>query len=385
MDKNSKYFNLFSECILVKGSKRSVIYDLPRNEFKFIPNTMHSILNKYESQTIEGIKECYPKESHTAIDNYFSFLIENDFIFFCDKDELELFPKLDLEWDFPSKISNVIIDINEDSSHNFKQIFSYIEALGCKDILLRNFSTKSIKEYDLILEHLKGSRFKSIDIITKYPNDIEDVNRLITKHSRLRTLIFHSAKEDTIIKGDNGMGNVVFRKKNIKLLSDSYLIDKSYFNINITLLTESQAHHTYFNRKLYIGGKGEIKNTPECEEEFGNIQDLKDTEELNTIIAKPEFQKYWFVHKELCEVCKDCEFRHMCVDNRLPYQRTDSSWYHKLECNYNPYICKWQGEEGYQTLEGCAVISNENGFLINHEKITEINKILWEKKEVENA
>ncbi len=158
---------------------------------------------------------------------------------------------------------------------------------------------------------------------------------------------------------------------------NSFLEQKFYFNINITLFTESQAHHTYFNRKLYIGPNGEIKNAPECEEEFGFIQDLESPDQLKEIIQTPAFQKYWFVHKEITDVCKDCEFRHMCVDNRLPYQRAKNEWYHKTECNYNPYIAKWKGEEGYRTLAECGVISNHEGFTINHEKIAAINEELW--------
>ena len=81
--------------------------------------------------------------------------------------------------------------------------------------------------------------------------------------------------------------------------------------------------------------------------------------------------------KDETDVCKDCEFRHMCVDNRLPYERSPNEWYHKIECNYNPYIAKWEGEEGYRTLAECGVISNEEGFSIDHEKIAEINEELW--------
>jgi len=128
---------------------------------------------------------------------------------------------------------------------------------------------------------------------------------------------------------------------------------------------------------IYIGPNGEIKNAPECEEEYGFIQDLKSPEELKEIVQTPAFQKYWFVHKEICDVCKDCEFRHMCVDNRLPYQRSKNEWYHKTECNYNPYIAKWIGEEGYRTLAECGVISNENEFSIDHKKIAKINEELW--------
>jgi hypothetical protein len=68
----------------------------------------------------------------------------------------------------------------------------------------------------------------------------------------------------------------------------------------------------------------------------------------------------------------------MCVDNRLPHQRqSDSKWYHKTECNYNPYIAKWKGEEGYRTLAECGVTSNEQGFSIDHERIAKINDELW--------
>jgi hypothetical protein len=136
-------------------------------------------------------------------------------------------------------------------------------------------------------------------------------------------------------------------------------------------------HNTYFNRKLYIDSDGFIKNAPECEDSVGFIEDLNSLEDLKEIISTPAFQKYWFVHKDSCDICKGCEFRHMCVDNRIPYERTEKEWYHKIECNYNPFIAKWEGELGYKTLEECGVISNEKIFSIDHEKIQQINHELW--------
>src|SRR5690554_2550844 len=122
------------------------------------------------------------------------------------------------------------------------------------------------------------------------------------------------------------------------------------------------------------------KNAPECEESFGYIQDIDSPDQLKDITQSPEFQKYWFVHKEILDVCKDCEFRHMCVDNRLPHKREENEWYHKIECNYNPYIAKWEGEEGYKSLEEGGVISNEIEFSIDHDKIAKINKELWSEE-----
>jgi hypothetical protein len=177
------------------------------------------------------------------------------------------------------------------------------------------------------------------------------------------------------------MGEIFFIDKK---LNNTQSLSINDFFVNIPLFTESKKHHTYYNRKLYIGVKGEIKNAPECEEEFGNIQNLKSLEDLKAMIKKPEFQKYWFIHKGICDVCKDCEFRHMCVDNRIPHKKKDGNWYHQEECNYNPYICKWKGEEGYQSLSKWGVVSDENEFSINNEKIAEINKHLWEEQP-ENA
>jgi hypothetical protein len=225
--------------------------------------------------------------------------------------------------------------------------------------MFNSFLDSCLREIDLIIE----------DSDVK----LSTVKRFCNEHHRVNSVY---------LKGVDGQ---IERTKTCTIFFSSNKENKNNkFSINVQLFTESQKHHTYFNRKLYIGKNGEIKNAPECEEVFGYIQDIKDVADLKQVISTPEFQKYWFVHKELCDVCKDCEFRHMCVDNRLPYQRKDGSWYHKIECNYNPYICKWKGEDGYKTLEECGIIVDENGFNINHKKISAINTFLWEE-ETENA
>jgi len=105
--------------------------------------------------------------------------------------------------------------------------------------------------------------------------------------------------------------------------------------------------------------------------------DNLNVESLKKIFNDHAKLKLWFIHKDLIDVCKDCEYRHMCVDSRLPNQRKDESSYHEEECSYNPYICKWKGEEGYKTLEECGVISNDQGFSIDHDKIASLNEKLW--------
>lgn len=77
------------------------------------------------------------------------------------------------------------------------------------------------------------------------------------------------------------------------------------------------------------------------------------------------------------EVCKDCEFRYVCVTNIKRKKNQRNTLINTTECNYNPYIAKWKGEDGYRTLSECGVISNEHEFSIDHERIAKINEELW--------
>ena len=79
----------------------------------------------------------------------------------------------------------------------------------------------------------------------------------------------------------------------------------------------------------------------------------------------------------MIDVCKDCEFRHMCVDASNLEQRADKSWYRAKECNYNPYISKWVYEEGYKTLSDCGITVTEQQLQIDTSKLHELNVIIW--------
>jgi hypothetical protein len=61
--------------------------------------------------------------------------------------------------------------------------------------------------------------------------------------------------------------------------------------------------------------------------------------------------KLWAVKKDLIENCRECEFRQVCVDDRIPEQSINGYWKYDSECNYNPYIAKWKDEDGYISVE----------------------------------
>ena len=118
----NKPFVVFANCKLVKGASRSSICDLQRNQIKLIPNDLFEILSIHEGKSIQEIKKKFGNRYDKTIDEYFEFLVENEFIFFTDNPKL--FPKLSDEWDHPSKITNAIIDRNLDSNYNICLLYT---------------------------------------------------------------------------------------------------------------------------------------------------------------------------------------------------------------------------------------------------------------------
>ena len=83
-------------------------------------------------------------------------------------------------------------------------------------------------------------------------------------------------------------------------LDNFLVVNKDYF-------MESHFFNPYFNKKVYIGVSGEIKNDQYSKKKFGNI----DTNKLSKIVNTSAFQKIW---KKIPKQLKESEFRY-CLYN----------------------------------------------------------------------
>ena len=112
----------------------------------------------------------------------------------------------------------------------------------------------------------------------------------------------------------------------------------SLFFPTVTHFTEAQSHNTYFNRKVIIDEKGFYVLGVHEGSRYGNVKELG----LDELVSSADYTQYWKVNKDKTEVCKDCEFRYMCIDSRIPLKNTATGlFYFKSECSYSPYTCKW--------------------------------------------
>lgn len=351
----------FSNCIPVTGFNRTAIYDLQKNRYALTSNEFSAWLLKNEYK-IPLAKD------DLEITSQIKDLVNQEYGIYIDSLVALSFPTMDLSWDHPSVISNTQIDTYgdfENLTSLINTVFPQLEQLACKHYQI-NF-LKQISYIDLVdfLIKLKKINIEYLNIFIPFVKFTASQIKNIRKICPQISSIFFYGSPKTIY---NTNSKVFYTEDDICVRNKNKILIE-YFSSNIPLFTESLKFNTYYNRKLSIDADGNIKNSPEHENNYGNVKNIK----LKNVILKDEFKKLWYVHKEMIDVCKECEFRHMCVDGCAPLQRENGSWYRPVECDYNPYISKWKGESSYRTLAESGVFVLATHFEI---EISELEKVI---------
>lgn len=332
-------FKLFASCLLVNGASRSTICDTQRGNIHFIPNILHEILTLHSSKTIEQIKKEYENKADKIIDEYFDFLISNDLIFYTK--ELDLFPPLNQEWRSPSQATNSIIDFDENSSHNLQKICSELDEVNCKGLEIRFFDIVSLQFLNKLLTLLNESKLRSIDLLLKYSKEFTEsaLENLSHSYKKVTSIVLHSAEKDANFDIEVGSltTKMMFVTENVSPTKHCGIVSTNYFSINQNLFFESINHNSCLNRKISIDSSGKIKNCPSMNNDYGHHSNTTLLEALNT----NGFKKYWDIGKDQIEICKDCEFRHVCTDCRVYLEKPEDKLSKPLKCGYNPYDNTW--------------------------------------------
>jgi SPASM domain peptide maturase of grasp-with-spasm system len=335
-------FKLFANCIPVKGYKRSIIFDFQRSTFEFIPNVLYEILTEHKSKTIQDIKEIYGADAESYIDEYLSFLIKNEFAFLCTEEEFELFPEMDTSYFDSSLISNFIIDIGDEYLHEFDYVFNELKLIRCKHVQVRFFRKTTRKELDDLLVNTLDKNFRSIHLILPFNSQL-DKDALMFLHSNYpvdRIDIYNTpaAQLKSLRRLRSKYYPIFYTSSNITDETHCGIISPSFFQINTALFTESLKYNTCLHKKMSIDKNGYIKNCPSMKDHYGHISNTGLLQALDI----PAFKALWDIKKDLVNICKDCEFRHICTDCRA-YIATPENIYSKpAKCNYDPYTCTWE-------------------------------------------
>jgi len=330
------HFLLFSNCIPVKGAKRTAICDLQKNRIKLVPNLLAEVISMFREMSIVEIKSHYNQELNEGIDKYIQILEDENYGFWTN--EPKAFPEIETQWDSPSIITNAIIDIDEHSQHPLKQIFEQLSDLGCICLQLRSYYRIGFDQLNEILNLTNFSRIRSIELVIMAGEyDLEPIKQLCKANKRIRSILSYAAncnKEEYIGELDV---RILFTTEFIKPETHCGAVSQYYFAINIKHFTESINFNSCLNRKISVDRNGNIKNCPSSKSSFGKIKDIQ----FKQVLQNTEFVKIWGLNKDQILVCKDCEFRYVCTDCRAYTTDTSNPFSKPLKCSYDPYTMAW--------------------------------------------
>lgn len=348
-------------CIPVSGYNRAIIYDLGRKDYYFISNAHYHILNTDGLINFDLISD--PAERSELI----SYLLNLEIIFeVASAQEEKRFPKMSKAIHQVNELTHAVIHVN--ASNNFIHFIHQTH--------LQNLSIISPRLDDDVIQIIRSFAHLEIDSIYLYieifdAESFDQYERELAGQTALFSVNFYGLDRPKTKLKDNIYYN--FFTESFEDYQKLLTIDKLFVNQDFFL--EAYNKHTYYNGKIYIDQSGNIKNGLNNSKSFGNVN-LMGYDEFHQTISSKLFLELGNIRKEETLVCQHCEFRYMCTDVRIP-EKGAAYWFHRLECVYNPYISKWNNEEGYLTLKQSGITVSASGCIIDKNKLSETFNKIW--------
>lgn len=309
-------FALYSDKIPVKGRERSAICDLERKRYTYIPNALHEILTRFSDKTVEEVGRIY--QDPEQIRSYFRFLEKEGVGFFTK--EPERFPRIPLEWHRPERILVAELQIADRLEDHHLKALDELERMQCKHVEITALDPISTEEIEGLFFLFSGSAFRTFDLLLPFEasHPIDRTLELKRKTPEFNILVFYEAPKS--IK--NSEEHLFWTPLSLKKLKGREHPPFQRLIINKEFFLESLHHNPYYNRKVCIDEKGNVKNAIEHERSFGRIGEQK----LEEIIEKEEFQELWFASNDKVEEVKDWELRY-CWFNTHPLEKLENGNY----------------------------------------------------------
>ncbi len=358
-------YKFHSLCVPVNGFLRTAVYDLQTGGYEFAMR--------------ELVRETTLRLPSPEV---LSPLLAQRLIF-QNNGNVKFGPLNDEPFDFPSLVSNAIVEINKDTE--FRKVIDFFESVNCRSIQfilpVRDELLSSNME-DLINCIYKSS-IQHCEIVMSNRLFQETEAMLDTEHfPELNLVMVYGTDRREFVPPTHTRNGILYIGNEVTHGANQHKKNPEFFVVNSSFYVEALNHNVYYNRKLYLDVDGTVRNGPLSPIILGNL--YLDGFDFTAVMARPEFMELWNIKKDDISVCSQCEFRYMCMDARIPEAHSDAfslpgekrdrraHWYHPTECNYNPYIARWEGDPDYRTLRECGVEVGENGLEIDYDQLERV-------------
>lgn len=333
--KNKKYFKLFANCIIVNGVNRSIICDIQLGNYIIISKVEKMLIESLSKTSIEDYLISSNSISKNHLDIFLKKLIENNIGFVTSTPEC--FPSINLNLVSPYKINDSIIELSSVTYKNINKILLSLSELGCQTIELRGYKYFDINKISKIVDSLKKTRVRNIEIYNCFNESISKDNYkvLLNKYPIINFIVVHSYNEG---KETFENGRLLFTNQIIDSKKCCGNITKDSFRINTAFYIESINKNSCLNKKISISEDGSIRNCPSINYSIGKINNTSILKALND----KKFTKLWNINKDKVNICQECEFRYLCSDCRAYIENPFDIYSKPLKCGYDPYTNIWK-------------------------------------------
>jgi len=342
-----KYVFVFTDCVPVKGSAASAIYDLTRGSISTFPSEYYPLFELFRTRRLGQILGDFSEEDRANLRDFLDFLSSNEYMALVD--DLGPFPEIPSSFNEPGLIDNAIIDVRS-QHHDYRKIVEALDSLGCQHVQVRSYSTLfGLRHLGELAELCRGTSIQTVEGVLPHEPSLSDDDYLRTMSANrlLAGLTVHSADQDRTIRVEYGASGTsgplvtievrMTRRKMASRLDCGAISRSELLAPSTRAVNELRLFNGCLNRKISIDEDGHVRNCPAMARSFGHHQAVALTE----VASSSAFQSAWRIRKDDIQVCRDCQYRYACTDCRAFLEDPDAENSKPLKCGYDPYTDQW--------------------------------------------
>lgn len=319
-------------CIkIVKGIKRSAIYDLQRCRIYTIPNSFSKLIENGVFD-IDHALLIYPNSS-SIVFQYAYFLINNELARRCDSDTV--FQKIDEQYDSPYLITHSILDYDGKMSYSLGKAINELSNMRCEGLKIRFFD---ILPVEFIMETFKlfhETSIRGVEFIIQFDEkrcNYRDLSILIDENPRIQSVTISNTPLGYCCDVNYLSSKLTFTQESITSPNSCGIFSPSFLRPIQEFYQLSLNHNNCLYGLISINSKGYICNCPSIKRTFGHYKNTS----LKEVVANNKFLELWDISKEKIDTCKICELRYACQDCRAFIDDDKIEFAKPHKCYYHP-------------------------------------------------
>jgi SPASM domain peptide maturase of grasp-with-spasm system len=357
-ESQEKYLLVFPDCVPVKGSRVSALYDLTRKSISTFPSEYFPLFESFRTKRLGEILCEFSPEDRASVLDLLEFLLSNEYATMVDG--FDRYPEIPTAFHEPGLIHNAIIDVRS-QHHDYRKIVEALDRLGCQHLQVRSYSTLfGLRHLEELAGLCRGTSIQSLEGVLHHEPGLRDDDyvRTVSANRILPGLIVHSAEQDKSIRVDYGTSGsssqlivveIRMTRGRIESCLDCGTIRRGELLPPSTRTTnELRLFNGCLNRKLSIDEDGCVRNCPAMGTSFGHHQAISLTE----VATSSAFQRAFRMRKDDIQVCRDCPYRYACTDCRAFLEDPEAEHSKPLKCGYDPYTDSWSDWRARPKAEG---------------------------------